>query len=330
MSSARKLPDQSCEDVVAPDLATWAALREDERAAVRAALPIVVEHDFMSEGDPHSRAVFEFTEMLDGFYRRGGGGGRPFYIGRSLMVHYPLTRGFAPDLMVVFDVSGHDRYSWIVPDEGKGLDFALEITSRGDRSKDLVRNVNLYASVGIPEYFVFDVERGVLHGFRLAPGTRTYAPIVGQHGRYHSEVLGLDLAREGRRLRLLSGGLQLPTAAEYESQIQQAIQREIDLATRADERAEAESQRAEAESQRAEAESQRAEVASERAKAESERAEAASQRAETESVRAEAEARRAEALAERLTEESRRAAAAEAELADLRRQLAAQRASPDD
>lgn len=45
----------------------------------------------------------------------------------------------------------------VVADEGKGLDWVLEVVCHGDRRKDLVENVKRYAALGIPEYFIYDV-----------------------------------------------------------------------------------------------------------------------------------------------------------------------------
>src|SRR5262245_36984624 len=42
--------------------------------------------------------------------------------------------------------------AWVVAEEGKGLDFVLEVLHKGDRNKDLVENVERYAQLGIPEY----------------------------------------------------------------------------------------------------------------------------------------------------------------------------------
>ncbi len=40
--------------------------------------------------------------------------------------------------------------------EGRGPDFILEVLHLGDRKKDLVKNVERYARLGVEEYFVYD------------------------------------------------------------------------------------------------------------------------------------------------------------------------------
>ena len=44
---------------------------------------------------------------------------------------------FAPDVMAVVDVETHERQTWVVAEEGKGVDFALEVLVSGNRKKDL-------------------------------------------------------------------------------------------------------------------------------------------------------------------------------------------------
>ena len=92
---------------------------------------------------------------------------------------YPGERGFSPDILAVLGVEEPDedeRLSWVVADEGKGLDFVLEVLHRGDRDKDLVENVERYAQLGIPEYFVYDRARQQIHGFRLPAGSLPRSP----------------------------------------------------------------------------------------------------------------------------------------------------------
>jgi hypothetical protein len=103
----------------------------------------------------------------------------------------------------------------VVREEGRGIDFVLEIIVHGDRRKDLVDNVSVYAALGIPEYVVYDRKGQKLYGFRLpAPGARRYEPIPLQRGELSSAVLGLGLAIEGQRLRFRAAGATLPEDIE--------------------------------------------------------------------------------------------------------------------
>ncbi|MBK6533153.1 MAG: Uma2 family endonuclease [Deltaproteobacteria bacterium] len=135
--------------------------------------------------------------------------GRVVYLAEEMAVMYPGEEAFSPDVFAVLDVPQPDddpRLAWVVVDEHKGLDFVLEVLHRGNRNKDLVMNVERYARLGIPEYFIYDRARQQIHGYRLiAPDARRYQCTVPQLGRYGSVVLGLDLVIQGGSLRLYYG-----------------------------------------------------------------------------------------------------------------------------
>jgi Uma2 family endonuclease len=200
-------------DPRAPAMAEWERMLPDERARVVAMLPVEVPLDLLpNEGDPHRKAKRGVLDALDGFFRRTG---RKIYLSSELSIYYPGERRFAPDLLAVTDVEPHERSSWVVATEGKGLDFVLEVHVAGDRKKDEKTNVERYARLGIQEYFYFDRARLRVAGYHLpSTSARTYQRIVPQAGRYASGVLGLDLALEGSRLRFFAGSAPLEDADE--------------------------------------------------------------------------------------------------------------------
>jgi hypothetical protein len=171
----------------------------------------------------------------------------------------------------------------------------------GHRRKDVERNVELYARLGIQEYFVFDRPKLRLQGFRLRGGGLGYEPIVPQHGHLASAVLGLDLLVEGERLRFYAADAALPGADDLIDRLEGFVDdlegRLADAERRADEGA----RRADEEARRADEGARRAEEGARRAEEEAERAAAETRRAES------AEARLKEALAEieRLSRASR-------------------------
>lgn len=189
---------------------------------------------------------------------------------------------FAPDVIAVLDVDDlgdeDPRNAWVVADEGKGLDWVLEVMNLGDRRKDLVENVLDYAALGIFEYFVYDRLRGRLVGHRLpGPNATRYNLIPSRGGVLQSRVLGLDLTVMGSKLRFLSGGALVP-------EMQELLERANNIADHLENRAEEADQAREAAEQRA-LEANKAREAAER-------------RAEVEAVaRATLEARVAELLA---------------------------------
>lgn len=228
------------DDPRAPPEEIWNALSPAERKHVVDSLPS--EFDFCEaqppEGDPHFNAKMGAREVLGGFFARVG---RPVYLACEMATYYPGEPLFAPDVFAVLDVALHERMSWVVQEEGKGLDLALEIVVAGHRRKDLEKNVERYARLGIAEYFVFDRGRLRLHGYRLPePGARVYQPILPQGGRYASRVLGLDLCLDETRLRFFSGTAAVLDAGELITSLEKMVgDRELRL-TAAEERADEE------------------------------------------------------------------------------------------
>ena len=223
------------DDPRAPPQEVWERLTPEERARIVEGLPseFPVSEAAPPEGDPHFVAKVRTREVLGGFFTRTG---RKVYLACELPVYYPGERMFAPDVIAVVGVEPHERMRWVVSAEGKGLDFALEIHVAGDRRKDLERNVERFARLGIREYFLFDRGRLRLTGWRLVAGRRGYRAIVPQQGLFASEVLGLDLRVEGERLRFHREGAPLLEADEMiallerraqESDVQRAREEQV-------------------------------------------------------------------------------------------------------
>lgn len=123
--------------------------------------------------------------------------------------------------------------------EGKGLDFVLEINVSGNRRKDFEDNVERYAKLQIPECFAFDVPRGRLVGWRLEHDKAcTYGPILPQGGRWPSRILDLDLSLEAGQLRFFQGNAPLLDARELiirlSSRVDQALHRAEEEGRRAE------------------------------------------------------------------------------------------------
>ena len=226
-------------------------MNEAERRACVASLPASVPYELHPpEGDRHAKAKDGAVSALQEFFRRIG---KKIYVSKELATYYPAERVFCPDVLAVRDVEPHPRETWIVSDEGKGLDFVLEVHVSGNRTKDFEENVRRYARLGIPEYFAFDRGRMRLSGWRLPdPEARVYVPIVPQAGRFASTILQLDLALEEDRLRFFFGTAPLAEAEELVARLEKMV-------TDVSERAQQEAERAQQEAERAQQEAERAE-----------------------------------------------------------------------
>jgi Uma2 family endonuclease len=196
---------------VGPSAEEWRAMTPDarERFLVQVNDALTEPPDTMTEGRQHKKAKARIVELLDLHFKAMG---RVVYVAEEMSVVYPGERAFSPDVLAVLEVPQPEddpRLSWVVVDEGKGIDLAFEVLHHGDRNKDLVRNVAWYARLGIPEYFVYDRGQQRIHGYRLAEGGGRYDRIVPQAGRFASRVLGLDLAIQDGKLRFFQGMAEL-------------------------------------------------------------------------------------------------------------------------
>ncbi|HYO56300.1 Uma2 family endonuclease [Archangium sp.] len=236
----------------------------EERERVVESLPAEVTWDEMAmpEGDLHTEGKLRARDALRGYFQQQR---RRVYVGMELPIYYPGERRFAPDLLVVLDVETHLRGKWVVSAEGKGLDWVMEVHVGGDRKKDAEYNVQRYARLGIPEYFIYDRARERLEAYRLpSPEAREYVRMEPRQGRYTSQVLGLELQLEGGRLRFWAGNALLLESEEMIDRLREmldGVQRRADEEAR--QRAEEARQRAEEVRQRQEAERRLAELQSE-------------------------------------------------------------------
>lgn len=216
----------------------------------------------MSEGRPHKKAKARAADMLGLHFKKMG---RVVYVAEEMAVVYPGRESFSPDVLAVLDVpqpEDDQRMAWVVADEGKGLDFVLEVLHKGDRHKDLVGNVERYADLGIPEYFVYDKAHERILGYRLpGAGAKRYERIVPQGGRYSSAVLGLDLAIQDGSLRFFLGMSELFGSDDLIGRLTAMVD---SLATKADE-ATARAEQAATTAQQATATAQQATAAAQQA-----------------------------------------------------------------
>jgi Uma2 family endonuclease len=235
---------------IAPTEEAWRAMApaERERLLLRILDALSDPRSAMAEGRPHKKAKGRAIDMLTLHF---GSTGRVIYLAEELAVLYPGEEVFVPDILAVMDVPQPEddpRMAWVVAEEGRGLSLVLEVLHMGDRSKDLVANVERYAQLRIPEYFVYDRLRQQVHAYRLpSPDATRYQRIVPQLGRYPSAVLGLDLAAFDGKLRFFYGMAELFGSADLISRLQGMME---NLEARA-EQAQAQAEQAQAQAEQA-------------------------------------------------------------------------------
>ncbi|MDE0686121.1 MAG: Uma2 family endonuclease [Candidatus Poribacteria bacterium] len=233
----------------------------------------------MAVSDLHRRILTRTLGVLDTHFAE-----RPeVYVSGDILMYYvegDPRKSVAPDVLVTFGMGKKNRRTYLVWEEGKVPDFAMEFSSKGTYRNDLGSKMQLYASLGIQDYFLYDAEglylSSPIMGFTLVDGS--YVPIsAGSDGGLHSTALGLDfyVGEVGLGIYDPVAGTWLQTPAES------AIARAEIAETRADReatRAELQTIRADMAESRADMAESRADMAESRADEEA----TARQRAETE------------------------------------------------
>ena len=168
------------------------------------------------DGEPMADNDWQWIAMADTALalRNRYAGRTDVYVACDMLMYYRMndvSASVAPDVYAVFGANGnHRRDSWLVWREGKAPDFVLEVASPRTWQQDAGRKRNIYAAMGVTEYWRFD-PRGdffvpELIGEQLSGGE--YQPLPLQEDTDgtlwgHSSVLGLDICvRPGLELRL--------------------------------------------------------------------------------------------------------------------------------
>ena len=176
----------------------------------------------MAESDTHIRFMMDCRTALEEHFRDDP---NVYVSGNNLMYYVEGNprRSVSPDVYVVFGIPKHERPIYKLWEEGKFPDFALEITSSTTRRTDLGKKRDLYAALGVREYFLYDPLGDYLNprlqGHVLDGGA--YRPLTPDpSGTLRSETLRLELRLRDGELRFYDPSAErwLPTRHElYEA-----------------------------------------------------------------------------------------------------------------
>ena len=114
-----------------------------------------------AETDMHAVAIIDLRQRFDGFFADNP----DTYVSGTLMmydVEGPGRTAVSPDILVSFGIGKKLRRTYKVWEEGKPPDFVMEFSSKGTFQNDLGHKKAHYASMGIPEYFLCDIDRRYL------------------------------------------------------------------------------------------------------------------------------------------------------------------------
>ena len=193
-----------------------------------------------------------------------GGGGFIYYD------RYDMNAKRAPDCTIAFGVNVErivDRNAYMVWEVGKPPDVAIEIGSRSTAVNDIGVKREIYAEMGIGEYWLLDRTGGILYGEpligeRLVDGEYIRYPTYrDEQGRVasRSEALNLVFHWDGSRFGIYDPAAgedlvdlrEAKPALQSERQARQAERQESQQALQSERQARLEEQRARLEEQRA-------------------------------------------------------------------------------
>lgn len=160
----------------------------------------------LAENDWQLEAILDAVGVLRNRYLD-----RPdIYVSGDLLIYYEEgspRKSVAPDVFVVFGAAKRKRNVYKLWEEPKAPDFVMEVASENTWKEDLGRKRELYAELGVREYWLFDPKDEyfdpTLQGLVLRKRAYRALPALVDKGArtIRSEVLGLDLRAEDGVLR---------------------------------------------------------------------------------------------------------------------------------
>ena len=188
----------------------------------------------MGETDTHRKLMSYLIDMLEIYFAQ-----EPVvYVSGNLMCYYEEdhpNKSVSPDVFVVRGAEKGERRTYKFWEE-PAPQMVMEISSRKTRKEDFGFKKELYAWLGVQEYFVFDPEyklKPPLRAFRLHGQELVEAVVT--NNRVLSLALGLELVNDGKTLRLFNPrtGEFLRTPAEEAARATHEAARAAHEATRA-------------------------------------------------------------------------------------------------
>ncbi|MCG9128006.1 Uma2 family endonuclease [Candidatus Poribacteria bacterium] len=153
-----------------------------------------------SDGKPIASSERHFKEILKNFslLENHFANTPDVYVLGDMLMYYvegDPTKSIAPDIFVSFGIGRKERRIYKIWEEGKPPDFVLEFASKKTYHNDLTDKKQLYADIGIQEYFLCVVDGhylpSPLMGFRLLNGE--YIEILqNDDGGILAETLALE------------------------------------------------------------------------------------------------------------------------------------------
>ena len=175
------------------------------------AMPLEQEIEYpTSDGQPMAETTLHREIMADiiAALERRYAATPDVWVGGNLFLCYEKgnpSAALAPDVLLARGISKWKRPNYLLWQEVPPS-LIVEITSRSTRREDLGKKKQVYETIGVEEYILFDPYAEYLdpqlQGFRLA-GSRYQLIQAGRDGSLVSVATGLTFRTEGERLRLV-------------------------------------------------------------------------------------------------------------------------------
>ena len=131
-------------------------MRQDDEQSHRTDKTLLprIRRQTLGETDWHRKAIIRLIELLEDYFS-----GQMVYVTGDMLLYYEQGNPkefVVPDVFVVKGLAQRKRRilrTWI---ERKVPNCVIEVTSRKTRKKDAITKPELYARLGIAEYFLFD------------------------------------------------------------------------------------------------------------------------------------------------------------------------------
>ncbi len=158
----------------------------------------------MAASDRHRNQLFWTLAALKAYFSHDPS----IYISGDILMYYLQgvpSKSISPDVLVTFDIGMKPRRTYLVWEEGKVPDFVMEFSSESTYRNDLTDKMDIYASLGIKNYFLYDAENAYLSsqlmGYELVDGN--YVAISpDENGGIHASSLGLDFRIRNKEIAI--------------------------------------------------------------------------------------------------------------------------------
>ena len=203
----------------------------------------------MAASDYHRRLLMWTLQALEEHFAQNP----EVYISGDIMMYYregDPRKSISPDVLVCFGINPKLRLTYKTWEEGKAPDFVMEFSSKSTYDKDLGEKIDVYASLGIQDYFLYDAEGlylpSPLMGFTLVDGVYVAIP-PGERGGFRASVLDLDFHLRDGEIAIYDpvAGKWVQTRAERTEIAEARAEQEATRAENAETRAAQEATRAE-------------------------------------------------------------------------------------